>query len=105
MATRGNPTKKEQAWMDWIVRHGCAICRSPALVHHMLQGGRRMDHLHTIPLCYQHHQSGRDDEIATSRHPWKSRWEQRYHTTEREILTRLRREYARLCKAAIQEGD
>ena len=90
--------KEEQAWMDWIARQGCAICRSPAQVHHLKSGGRRIGHLHTIPLCFNHHESHRDDAEVTSLHHWKKRWETRYSTTEREILTRLRREYARLCE-------
>ena len=79
--------------MDWICQQGCAICRSPAEPHHLLSGGRQIDDLHTIPLCPLHHRSHRNDEVATSRHPWKRAWEKRYHTTEGEILTRLRRVY------------
>lgn len=99
MAKRGNPSKEEQAWMDWIVQQGCSICRSPAEVHHLVSGGRRLGHLFTIGLCPVHHRSGRDDEIATSRHPWKKRWEARYHTSETELLDKLRRKYAERGKA------
>ena len=39
---------------------GCIICRrngydTPAEVHHLTAGGRRLGHDHTIPLCPEHH--------------------------------------------------
>lgn len=54
MAIRGTPNKAEREWMDFIARQGCSICRSPAEVHHITKGGRRIDHLHSIPLCMMH---------------------------------------------------
>lgn len=87
-------TNEEQRWMNWIVDHGCVVCRSPALVHHLLSGGRRVGHLDTIPLCYLHHQSGRNDKQVVSRHPWRKQFEQRYGT-EQELLNNLRRKYER----------
>lgn len=49
------PTKAERLWMDRIVEYGCIACRIDgyrrlAAVHHIVDGGRRMGHLFTIPL-------------------------------------------------------
>lgn len=38
----------------------CCIClpdeqQSPTEAHHLLRGGRRISHYHTIPLCRDHH--------------------------------------------------
>lgn len=49
--------------MRRIAGHGCVACKqdgydSPASVHHIVQGNRRLGHLHTIPLCFAHHQGG-----------------------------------------------
>ena len=55
----------------------------------MLSGGRRMGHLFTIPLCYLHHRSGRNDAQATSRDQNQRRFELRYGT-ERELLEQTR---------------
>jgi hypothetical protein len=76
--------------MDFIVQQGCAICRSPAEVHHLLRGGRRMDHLHTIPLCPNHHRSGINCAEYVSRHPWKREFEKRYGT-EWELWEQVKR--------------
>jgi hypothetical protein len=34
----------------------------------------------TIPLCFNHHREGSDCSQYTSRHPHKSRFEERYGT-------------------------
>ena len=79
-----NPDKHERAWMDAITRLGCIACRvdgrghSPAVVHHIIKHGRRVGHLFTIPLCPNHHNSGRRDEDCISRHPWHRAFEKRY---------------------------
>lgn len=44
----------------------------------MLSGGRRMGHLFTIPLCYEHHRSGRNDSQIVSRDHSQRRFERRY---------------------------
>jgi len=70
--------------MDAITELGCCVCLreglgiSPSEVHHMLSGGRRMGHLFTIPLCYLHHRSGRNDEQVVSRDQSQRRFEARY---------------------------
>lgn len=94
---KGAPTAKEREWLDAIVRFGCIACwldglghRTPA-VHHILRGGRRMGHLHSIGLCDPgHHQNGAALGMV-SRHPWKTRFEAKYGT-ELELLARLRAE-------------
>jgi len=92
MALRGNPTKAEKKWMDWIIQHGCVICRNPAEVHHVLRGGLRTGHLDSLPLCPEHHRLGANDDQVVSRHPWKREFEKRYGT-EQELLTHLRSLY------------
>jgi hypothetical protein len=83
------PTVEEAAWMDFITSIGCIACLidghpgTPGAVHHILRGGRRIGHLHSICLCDPgHHQNGTD---KISRHPWKARFEAKYGT-EAELL-------------------
>lgn len=95
-------TKAEAEWMDSIQQIGCIVCRltgkgeTPAEVHHMLSGGRRRGHLFTIPLCYPHHRSGRNDAEVTSRDQNQKRFAARYGSEEyllaktREFVARLR---------------
>ena len=92
MAIRGNPTKAEKKWMDFLSQHGCVICRSPTEIHHLLSGGRRIGHMDSISLCPWHHRSGFNDSVVTSRHPWKRAFEKRYGT-EDQLLKLLRRLY------------
>jgi hypothetical protein len=61
----GNPTKAEAAHIDRIKRAGCLCCLDrgfahdpdgPAVeAHHLLSGGIRRGHLHTVGLCPWHH--------------------------------------------------
>lgn len=90
------PTTAERAWMDQAAAFGCIVCwlqhgvRTPAAIHHILAGGRRMGHLFTIPLCDPgHHQGGASTGPFISRHPWKARFDAAYGT-ELELLDRLR---------------
>jgi hypothetical protein len=88
--------------MDGITQLGCIVCiltgrgPTPAEVHHMLRGGRRMGHLFTIPLCVPHHRGGRDDEEITSRDQCQRRFEKRYGSEDyllaktRELIARLK---------------
>ena len=77
-------TSAERDWIDAILQLGCIVCvreklgDSSAEVHHMLSGGRRMGHMFTLPLCYLHHRSGRDDDQVTSRDQSQRRFEARY---------------------------
>lgn len=85
------PTAAEKAWMDGITALGCIACLvdghpgTPGAVHHILSGGRRMGHMHTICLCDPgHHQQGQQFG-KVSRHPFKARFEDQYGT-ESDLL-------------------
>ena len=84
-------TKEEKEWMDQISQLGCIVCHrefwieTPAEVHHIAGKVKIGSHFATIPLCYEHHRSGRNDEKATSRHPFKREFEKRYGT-QTELL-------------------
>ncbi len=95
MSTLGAPTKIEQQWMNAVRELGCAVCARlghgyrQAEVHHILNGSRRISHLHTIPLCAPgHHRYGslNTNPPMISRHPWKRRFEEAYGS-ETDILS------------------
>jgi hypothetical protein len=77
---------KTQDWYNTLQELGCIVClnemgvRSPPDMHHILRNGKRVDDLHTIPLCPIHHRLGGNDKVAVSRHPWKKEFEKRYGT-------------------------
>lgn len=81
-------TKAEQKHMNYVQELGCIVCQlhhnkfSPACIHHVLDTGRRKGHMFVLPLCFNHHQGGHDNEICVSRHPYKDRFEARYGTEE-----------------------
>lgn len=81
-------TIAEDNWKESIRMMGCVVCwlqghpRTPAAVHHLIEGGRKISELHTIPLCEPgHHQKG-DGVIKISRHPTHARFTQAYGTDE-----------------------
>lgn len=90
------PTVAEKRWMDAITAIGCIACRIdgrpgvPGAVHHLLRGGFRIGHLHTICLCDPGHHKDGGPMGLVSRHPWKARFEARYGTEE-ELLELSRR--------------
>lgn len=61
----GNPTLAEAAWLRMVKEAGCVCCaargydREPggplAEAHHLLSGGIRRGHMHTVGLCAWHH--------------------------------------------------
>lgn len=61
----GNMTKPEAAWVDAVKRHGCLCCHQRGYshdpdgavveAHHLLSGGIRRGHRHTVGLCSWHH--------------------------------------------------
>jgi hypothetical protein len=73
---------------------GCIVCKihhrceTPAEIHHL--NGKTGDgcHFNVIPLCPTHHRGGVDTDFATSRHPYKARFESRYGTDE-ELLVKV----------------
>lgn len=53
-------TPEELAHLALIKQQSCCVCspgmqKSPTEVHHCLSGGKRISHLHTLPLCKFHH--------------------------------------------------
>lgn len=51
---------EERSRIDRMLRLGCIVCRhfsndSQAEVHHLTDGGRRLGHWYTLPLCPGHH--------------------------------------------------
>lgn len=56
------PTKYESERIEAMMRLGCVCCAQSGIAHiaqechHILDGGRRMGHWFTLPLCRGHHQ-------------------------------------------------
>jgi len=83
-------TNQEKKWLQHLVDIGCIVCRlndiySPPDIHHILRSGKKQTDLETIPLCFIHHRSGLNNEVAVSRHPHKREFEKRYGT-ENELF-------------------
>jgi hypothetical protein len=77
--------------MSRIADTGCIACRkdghdTPASVHHIVQGNRRLGHLFTIGLCPEHHKS--DGRIVPSIHNQRRQFVHRYGS-ELELLAEL----------------
>lgn len=58
----GKPTKAEASRIDLMLRLGCCACELVGMrllvrpeCHHILEGGKRLGHWYTIPLCSGHH--------------------------------------------------
>lgn len=100
------PTAQERAWMDYITGAGCIACRidghqpRPTAVHHILRGGVRMGHLHTLALCDPGHHQGGQALGLISRHPHKAKFEAIYGG-EYELLDRMRLAYAIETRRAV----
>jgi len=78
-------TKEERRRFEILkTQIGCIACNNPVLcnAHHLLSGGRRIGHMHTIPLCQPCHVG---DELST--HKTKRKFREIYGTDE-ELLTR-----------------
>jgi hypothetical protein len=78
-------SKSVKKWFLAIQDLGCIVCLnegrgySPPDIHHIHKNGnRRVDDLHTIPLCPLHHRDGNNTTEYVSRHPWKKEFERRY---------------------------
>ena len=78
------PTVEERAWMAAITTFGCIACYidghpgTPGAVHHLLRGGRRIGHMHSICLCQPGHHMDGKQLGRVSRHPYKARFEAAY---------------------------
>lgn len=86
------PNKLEREWMALAAESGCVAClqdghSTPASMHHIVQGNRRMGHLFTIGLCYLHHQG--DGRIVPSVHFTKRKFVAQYGS-ELELLAALK---------------
>lgn len=98
---------KVDQWYALLQDIGCIVClnehgvRSPADMHHVHKNGRRIDDLHTIPLCYMHHRGGLNNKDVVSRHPWKKAFEQRYGS-EMELYAKVK-EHAEIL-LQVQQG-
>ena len=91
-------------WFRDIQELGCIVCLneglgvSPSDIHHLHRNGnRRVDHLHTIPLCPLHHRSGQNTPKYVSRHPWKAEFERRYGS-EWELYEQVKQRVEGLCE-------
>ncbi len=68
----GSPTKSQQARFRALQELGCIACRKRGFgyaapdVHHILDGGRRMGHDQTIPLCPHHHRNVAPEGITST---------------------------------------
>ena len=87
-------TKSQKAFQDRVRALGCIVCYgkgvdSPAEIHHLLRGGRRIGEDSVIGLCVPHHRGGLNTEEVVSRHPWRLAWESRYGT-EAELLAKTK---------------
>ena len=55
------PTKAQRRRFASLQTRGCVACaldgrlREPPDIHHLVEGGRRLGHDYTIPLCPWHH--------------------------------------------------
>jgi len=89
------PSAEEQRYLDSLRELGCIVCLetmgifSPAVPHHMDGKTKPGAHLRSFPLCYEHHQGGKNDWQCVSRHPHKARFEERYGS-EDELLEKTR---------------
>lgn len=88
-------TIAEQSWISDMLQIGCIACIvdskpvSLPEVHHMLSGGRRLGHMFTLPICFFHHRSGRNDQEVVSRDQNQRRFEARYGK-ESDLLEKVR---------------
>lgn len=78
--------------MSLVADFGCIACKqdgneTPAAVHHIVQGNRRLGHLFTLPLCQEHHQG--DGRQVPSVHFAKRTFSQRYGS-ELDLLAELK---------------
>ena len=69
MFKRKPKRRRLPAFCNFIARHGCVICRRPAVVHHLIhikvdKIGRRDDR-YIIGLCPEHHQGLHHDGQET----------------------------------------
>jgi hypothetical protein len=86
--------KDQKRLQDAVRALGCIVCLgqgvdSPAEIHHILSGSRRIGEDSVLGLCQIHHRGQIKTAEAVSRHPWRREFEARYGT-EDELLTKTR---------------
>ena len=86
--------KDQKRFQDAVRALGCIVCQgegvdSPAEIHHVLMGSRRIGEYSVLGLCQIHHRGQINTAKAVSRHPWRREFEARYGTEE-ELLTKTR---------------
>lgn len=87
-------TKEQKAFQALARDLGCIVCKgegvdSPAEIHHILSGSRRLGEDYVLGLCQIHHRGQINTVQAVSRHPWRREFEARYGT-EMELLEKTR---------------
>lgn len=88
-------TADEREWGDAIAAFGCICCHldghpnTPAAVHHILRGDRRIDHFHTLPLCDPGHHQPDTRSGKLSVHYHRAAFKAKYGT-EIELLAQTR---------------
>ena len=93
MGPSRTPNKAEREWMALAADHGCVAClqdghQTPASIHHIVQGNRRLGHMFSLPLCFAHHQGGGVTGVP-SVHQAKRTFVNRYGS-EMELLAALK---------------
>ena len=80
--------REERDYQRDVREIGCICClislnvRSDCDIHHILSGGKRIGEMHVLGLCPSHHRSGLNNDVVTSRHPWRTAFQARYGTEE-----------------------
>ena len=81
--------KAERARLLSVKQLPCIIsdeyCGGQVEAHHITDGGRRIDHFHTIPLCFFHHQAQSPVPVGRAVHKGKKLFEKHYGT-QMELL-------------------
>ena len=78
-------TAKDKEWLDKITEFGCIVCHvhlgvfTPAEPHHIFGKTRPGAHLHTIPMCPEHHRHG---TVGPARHKNKTEFEAAFGTEQ-----------------------
>jgi hypothetical protein len=81
-------SKADKERMALLKTLPCIVCgSSPVEVHHITEGGRRLGHQYTIPLCYFHHE-GNFCSIGNTKKSFVDKF-----GTELEILELLNKKY------------
>ncbi len=92
-------TKSQKRLHDDLAEMGCAVSKfvfghdeTPAEIHHILDGGRRISHWHVIPLAPIFHRQGTKEypsiHSVNGSHGGRKAFEAAYGVTELELMER-----------------